>query len=148
MMPEGQKRFAFTRKRETVVDGTKVVEIDYRETARPTLIRTRIGVDVPCEGTIWIVPADGTVVRTRLALSRFSGPSSSSVIDVTYGRDGRIGLWLPSEMKEQYDADLPSSSGGSNLRGTRATVRRTSMMATATYTDFKRFETSATIKIK
>jgi hypothetical protein len=27
-------------------------------------------------------------------------------------------------------------------------VRRTSMMATATYTDFKRFETSATIKIK
>lgn len=146
MTLQGQRRFSFARKRETTIDGVAVLEIDYKETARPTMIRTTVGTDVPCEGTLWVIPADGTVVRTRLALSRFSGPSSSSIIDVNYARDPRLGLWLPTTMKEHHDADLPTSVGGSNLRNTRASTRRMTVSATAVYSDFKRFETTAKIK--
>jgi hypothetical protein len=32
----------------------------------------RDGSDVPCEGTIWVEPGDGTVVRTRLKLRNFA----------------------------------------------------------------------------
>jgi VWFA-related protein len=148
LLPKGQSRFSFVRKRETTIDGTAVWEIDYHETARPTLIRTTVGTDVPCEGTIWVVPADGTVIRTRLSLSRFAGPASSSQVEVTYLRDARLGLWLPATMKERHDADMPVTVGTGNLRTTRSTLRRTTVSATATYSDFKRFETSATFKIK
>ena len=65
-------RFTFTRKGTKRVDGVEVVEIAFRELRRPTLITTRDGSDVPCEGTLWVLPADGTIVRTRLQLKGFA----------------------------------------------------------------------------
>ena len=145
LTPSLQSRFAFTRKGESSVNGVNVWEVEFKEKSRPTLIRTTGGGDVPSQGTIWVVPSDGTVVRTRLTISG-SGRSGSS-IDVTYARDERLGLWLPETMKERHEADIVEA-GRSAYGATIALARTTVVVGTAIYSDFKRFETSATVKIK
>lgn len=130
LLPGNQARFAFTRKGTTTIDGIETTEIDFRERNTPTLIRTAEGRDVASQGTVWISPSDGIVVRTRLIVSGFAGPGSSARIEATFGRDKRLGLWLPMKMTERYG------------RGAATTT------ATATYGDFKRFETSTSTEFK
>ena len=146
LTPSLLPRFGFTRKGESTVDGVTVWEVEFKEKVRPTLIRTVRGGDVPSQGTIWVVPADGTVVRTRLVITGFSGQSGSDV-DVTYARDERLGLWLPATMKERHETDVVEA-GRTAFGSTASPGRMTVVIGTATYSDFKRFETSATFKIK
>ena len=146
MTPSLLPRFAFTRKGESSVGGVNVWEVEFKEKSRPTLIRTSGGGDVPSQGTIWVVPSDGTVVRTRLAITGFSGRNGST-IDVTYAREERLGLWLPETMKERHETDIVEA-GRTAYGATDPTARMTVVVGSATYSDFKRFETSATIRIK
>jgi hypothetical protein len=46
--------------------------LDFTETGRPTMMMTHAGKDVRCEGSLWVVPQDGTVVRTRVRLRGFA----------------------------------------------------------------------------
>ena len=71
-MPEDHARFTFTRKSAKKIEGIDTWEIEFRETKRPTLIRTRAGKDVPIEGTLHVKPDDGTVVRTRFKMRNFA----------------------------------------------------------------------------
>jgi len=145
LLPATQPRFVFTRKRDTSLGGIDVWEIEFEEKSRPTLIRTTDGRDAITHGTIWVVPADGTVVRTKLVLTGFAGAGSSSSIEVTYARDPRLGLWLPAAMAERHAGSIRPVSMQrrrmSSLIDDQAVVT-----GTATYSDFKRFETAATIK--
>lgn len=70
--PSVISRFEFTRRGMKTVEGVEVVQLDFREVARPTLVMRRDGTDVPVEGSVWVVPADGTVVRTRVKLRNFA----------------------------------------------------------------------------
>jgi hypothetical protein len=70
--PMDLQRFVFTRKGSKKIDGIDTWEIEFRETARPTLIRTRAGSDVPIEGSLCVKPEDGTVVRTRFKMRNFA----------------------------------------------------------------------------
>ena len=70
--PENLSRFTFTRRGTERIDGVETWEVAFRETRRPTMVMTRAGKDVPLEGSLWIVPADGTVVRTRLRMRGFA----------------------------------------------------------------------------
>jgi len=178
--PASLSRFTFTRKDTKKIDGISVVEIDFKETKSPTLIMTRAGKDVPTTGTLWIVPEDGTVVRTKLHLQNFADKKSAPVItapqqrpavnpntptggrealaqsggvqsmdltdlesvadiEVTYRRDEKLGVWLPSRMVELYDGPIQLTGRATQLG--RATTR-------ATYSDFKQFGTSAKITVK
>ena len=120
-------------------------EIGFKEKARPTLIRTVDGLDVPSEGSIWVAPSDGTVVRTRLEVTGFAGRASTSTVEVTYARDPRLDLWLPSTMKERQDGEVAVAV---ESRRAMSAMRQAIVTGFATYGDFKRFETSATVKIK
>lgn len=178
--PANLHRFTFTRAGQKKVEGVQTVEFAFKETARPTIVRTRRGADVPLEGSLWIVPQDGTVVRTRLRIRGFSDTVTTQVqqapgqrpainpntptggrealaasgfadpisqddlksaadIEVTYARDGALGIWLPSKMSEQYEGPIKM--------GTRPPFQGTSSTR-ATYSDFKKFGTGAEIKIK
>jgi hypothetical protein len=128
--PGSLPRFTFRNKRSERIDGIDAVAVDFRETRRPTLIMNASGKDVPSSGTLWINPADGAVVRTRLTLAGFRGPNSYAAIDVTYRKDPALGMWVPSRMTERY------SGGGAGYAET-----------VATYADFKRFQTSARVTI-
>lgn len=76
--PSNLSRFTFKLKGRKTIDGTRTWELTFREHARPTLVMTRAGKDVPCEGSLWVVPEDGRVVRTRLRLRGFADAMSRS----------------------------------------------------------------------
>lgn len=133
--PDSLDRFKFTRKR---VEGGGTWEIAFRETSRPTLIRTPEGQSVPTEGSLWVDAASGTIVRTSMRMNRFVSARtpnrgfSSAQVDVTYSRVAALDMWLPETMKESYEA----------IRGTF--VDR--LTAEARYSDYRQFQTFVRIK--
>lgn len=127
-------RFRFKRKA-IAADGTW--EIDFRETGRPTLVRTPEGTSIPCEGTLWVRAADGAVVRTLIRMSDFAPRGSgaargAAVIDVTYARVEPLAMWLPATMTEAYD-------GTRGLEWDRLVTR-------AQYSGYRQFQTAIRIK--
>ena len=76
--PELVGRFAFRRTGSKKIDGVETLALEFREARRPTLVMKPDGSDVPCEGTVWVNPADGTIVRTRLRLRNFANLSFMS----------------------------------------------------------------------
>jgi hypothetical protein len=167
-LPSTIERFSFERKGTKDLDGVVTWELEFKETARPTLIRTRDDRDVPASGRVWVTPTDGAVVRTRLELRGFadqyrdrdapqinSGPrqpnrpsmpqesderrlESRAVVEVSYRFDRTLGASLPLRMSETYEG--PMRSEGMPTFLARAT-------GVAEYSGFKRFETSARIVI-
>ena len=145
--PENQARFRYTKEGEDTVDGTRVWSVKYKETGRPTIVRTTTGRDVPASGMFWIDPASGRVFRTRMELraeieqsAALDNPGGSHApvqatvsITVGYKADARFGLLLPSEMRESYEVAPPSRTAG---RETLTTIN-----CVATYSDFRTFET-------
>ena len=63
---------------------------------------------------------------------------SRADVEVTYRRDPRFGVWLPAKMSEIYEGPIPRGTGAPLLG--RAT-------AVAQYSDYRRFETSATLVV-
>jgi hypothetical protein len=159
-LPATIGQFSFQRKGTKDLDGVLTWELEFKETARPTLIRTADGRDVPASGRVWVTPTDGAVLRTRLELRGFADEykdrdaprvwtplprdsetrrmESLAVVDVTYGLNRQVGVWLPLRMSETYEGAMRSAEMGSFMA--RAT-------GVAEYSDFKRFETSAKIII-
>lgn len=134
--PENLDRFKFTKKR-IAPDGTW--EIAFRETERPTLIRTPGGASVPSAGRLWVSAADGTVVRTTLLMQDLNLEArtrarriATAEVDVTYSRVATLGLWLPETMTETYDV----------VDGRQRELLRTE----AKYSDYRVFQTSVRIK--
>jgi len=140
-----QPRFAFKFKGEEKVDGVRTWEIAFRETRRPTLVRTRAGKDVPCEGTVWVLPADGKIVRTRLSLRGFAdvmsqgdprAPSVEPAAPVTMGTttttpasqapapqpDGNTGGTGPGTSPPASPPGGSGNTGGSGTAGTTSTT--------------------------
>jgi hypothetical protein len=65
-------RFEFKDRGTRKIDGLETLELEFREVARPTLVMTRDGTDVPVGGRVWFVPTSGTVVRTRVRMRKFA----------------------------------------------------------------------------
>lgn len=129
-----QERFKFTAKG-VRADGTW--EIAYRETQHPTLIRTPEGKSVPSDGTIWVSPADGTIVRTLLKVGGMGigapkGVRGAGTIDVSYSHVAALDMWLPESMLEQFEI---------KERDTRETIT-----GRAVYTNYRQFQTSVRIR--
>lgn len=139
-LPGNQARFEFSRKGTTKIDGVDAVEIEFSEKSSPTLIRTQDGHDVASQGSLWVNPADGTVLRTRLIVSGFAGVGSSARVETTFGRNERLGMWVPATMTERSDGKIQRS------RDAFATAA--SVTATATYGEFKRFGVSTSTTFK
>src|SRR5262249_17444363 len=122
------RRFTFKDKGVESIDGRNAIVVDYQETVKPTLIMSGAGRDVPSSGTLWIDPADGQVLKTRLVLTGYAGTGSGAAIDVTYRRHPEFDMWVPMSMHEAYTSSAGSVTGD------------------AQYADFRRFQTSAQIK--
>jgi hypothetical protein len=75
------------------------LEIEFRETARPTFVATTGGRDLPVRGRFWISEADGTVLRTELDAV---DTGVDAHITVTYQKDDGIGMFVPARMEERY----------------------------------------------
>ncbi|MEI6245488.1 MAG: hypothetical protein WCQ64_10630 [Acidobacteriota bacterium] len=104
--------------------GVDTTIIAFQETQHPTIVKST-DVDLPVSGRFWIEPATGRVMKSRI---RFESRDFSGQIDVTYGYVEKLKLWLPVEM-------VDSCEGPSEVVSSRAT-----------YSNFRRFGTSAVIK--
>ena len=172
-LPEHLERFTFTRKGSKTIDGVRTIEVEFKETRTPTFIMTRAGKDVPVEGTLWIRPEDGTVIRTRMRMNNFAdvdappeigarGNTPPVVTTAPVGR--RADPERPAMEPERLECSasvevtyrkptgialwLPATmvefySGPIYLRQQRAALGRA--VTRASYTDFKQFGTAATI---
>jgi len=144
--PANLGRFSFKLAGTERVNALTVSRVDFIEVAKPSVVMTRAGRDVPMTGTLWVNRADGTVVRTKMELKGFADLvegaqtiRSSASFDVSYRRHPEFSIWLPASMNEYYEGPL-------KLPFKPPFSART--LTSATYADFKRFETGATIKIQ
>ena len=128
-VPDNRNRFRYSA-RAARADGTW--EIAFQERTKPTLIRTPEGVSVPTEGTIQVMPQDGTIVRTVLRINQKS-LSGTTEIDVRYARVEAIGMWLPASMDESFVVS-PRDGIPSRVTGH------------AEYSNYRQFTTSVRIK--
>lgn len=133
---ENLDRFKFSAQS---VDAAGLWVVDFRETTRPTLIRTPEGTSIPSNGTLWVNPSDGTVVRTRLKVEGFAmrarlGQRSRGTgsVDVAYQRVPALNMWLPASMEEEFEV--------------RNGEHRDSATGRAVYSNYRQFTTSGRIK--
>jgi hypothetical protein len=75
--------------------------IEYRETTKPTVIKTHGAKDLPANGRYWLEPSTGAVLLSELVL-RTTG--LHVVIDVSYQSEPLLGFRVPVEMRERYRA--------------------------------------------
>ena len=131
---ENSDRFKFAARR-AADDGTS--EITFKETGKPTMIRTPNGDPVDTSGTIWVNPADGVVVRTVLDVDvRMRGVDppqrGKGHIDVRYRFVDELGAWLPATMDESFEATRGNSWD--------------QVTGHAEYSNYRTFQTSIRIK--
>jgi hypothetical protein len=154
--PARQARFTFTKNGEDTIDRVKVWKVRYAETGRPTIIRTSAGKDMPVSGTFWIDPVEGRIFKTHMEISseatiegpgataRFGTPvrrmKTSASITATYRWDDAMAIIVPAEMLETYEGPSRNAFTG-NEEFSRVNCR-------ATYTNFKKFQTTARIVSK
>ena len=119
----GRHRSRFEFKLGKQDDTEPGVEIEFRETTRPTFVATTGGRDLPVRGRFRVNEADGTVLRSELdALDT----GVEAHIIVTYQKDDGIGLFVPARMEERY-------------RRPRDPME---VYGVATYSRFRRFQVS------
>ncbi|HZT75568.1 MAG TPA: hypothetical protein VFA27_02860 [Vicinamibacterales bacterium] len=130
-----QPRFRFDAAVAENVDGRRAWKIAYREIDGPTMIQDEAGTSMYAHGFVWILD-DGTVVQTRLDMFEPTAPSSFSIV-TSYARDATLALYVPARMREVY-TQRPMVAGKLPRISEQIT-------ATATYTHYRRFETSGRI---
>lgn len=130
-LPGNMDRFRFKLER---VERSDMFRVAFRETRKPTLIRTVSGESILSQGEL-LVDADGVVRETILRIQSFSNRKRApiaSTIDVQYEQPAGMDVWLPSRMTEEY-----VRKGG--RESTRIETR-------ADYSDYRQF--IAAVKIK
>jgi formylglycine-generating enzyme required for sulfatase activity len=117
-----QSRFRFTLGKRDTGAGESVWIVDYKEEARPTLIRGIRDSDIPSSGRYWIDAETGRVVKTELNLN---SAGVRARLTTSYRRDERFQIDVPFEMRERYYHDRGQISG------------------VATYGRFRRFDVTS-----
>jgi VWFA-related protein len=150
LLPQNQGRFVFERRGKAPAG--EPVEVEFREVARPTFVRSRKPeseeerdsrrLDLPADGRFWIDPGRGTVVRSEVRL-RTGRREATATITTRYRRESSLAMWVPDEMKESYEihtlaapVQMTSHSGVSRLE------------AAARYTRLRRFEVTTEEKVR
>lgn len=80
---------------------TEMWILEFKETRRPTIIRTDAGRDFPATGRFWVNPHTGAVLMSELVMQ---SSDVSAVIDVSYQSEPLLGFLVPVEMRERYRA--------------------------------------------
>lgn len=119
-----QSQFAFTVAREQT---TSAMVLAFKETGRPTLVRTPIGKDMPSRGRFWVDAASGAVTQSELIVE---DAQVKATVNVTYRADEELGFFVPVEMREGYVA------GRDEIEGR------------ATYGRFRRFQVNVDEQIR
>jgi hypothetical protein len=153
--PAYQARFAFTLAGSELINGVAVLKLAFVEREQtPTMISVD-GHAVTSRGAVWVTPS-GIVMQTRLELTDPKTLVDAAML-VFYGREGKLGGWVPVRMDEEYSQHrdehvvaplLKAATNGVRLNGQKVVIAngfRETITCSATYTNYRRFETSARI---
>lgn len=92
-------------------------DLRFEEIAYPTLARGYQGVSLPARGRFCLDPASGRVIETEFELHHPAvgddRPATDATALVRFGFEPRLGLWVPTEMRDSVSED-----GGRRLAGT------------------------------
>jgi molybdate transport system substrate-binding protein len=130
--PAYLKRFEFRKRAEETISGVATWRIVFEERAKPTVVRTLRGDDVPLQGSLWIEPDTGRVIKTLVKTIGTPDPGSPQDgfsgqtlmwVQTTFAPSDTLGLWAPATMTEWARAE-----------GDRSVVE-----GTAAYSRFRRF---------
>lgn len=128
-----QARFEFRAGGMDRVGDTACRLVTFRETRRPTMVRTFNEVDVPLQGSACL-DASGAVWRTRLDID--GRVTARGAIEVTYGPHERVETLAPVTMWEWY---LPVNQNDD---------RPAYVEALATYSNLRRFSVATDEAVK
>lgn len=120
-------RFRFTLSGRDAALGPDVWIVEYRETARPTLMRSNDNKDIIAHGKYWVDSRTGRIFRTEVV---FSAIGTESTVTTSFETDERLETSVPAEMRFKRG-------------GTRNEVR-----GVATYGRFRRFEVGTEESLK
>jgi len=122
-----RSRLTFHLEAARTIENIEAAGLGYVDDTHPTLIRGSGDNDIVADGTIWVDPANGRVLQTRMHTN--SGTLESEIV-VSYRPDEKLGLWVPWRMRERYKSAMEQID------------------ATAIYANFRRFriETNEVIK--
>jgi hypothetical protein len=129
--PAMQPHFTFSLAGRERIHGVDTWKVNYEERSSPTVIQGD-GTDLRSRGSVWIAVQGGAVARTQLAIT--IPPAAWASVEVEYQRDSKLAMWVPSAMHETY-------------MDTRGTVVQEHIGGEATYSAFRRFETSGRVLV-
>jgi hypothetical protein len=99
-------RFSFSKKGNERVSGIETWEIRFEERRGPTLIHADAGQSLLSSGSLWIEPATGRIVKTDLQVENpYSKLKVKGRITVTYSENKKLGILVPTEMRERYETE-------------------------------------------
>jgi hypothetical protein len=114
---------SFWRDGDDSVGGIRAVRLSFEEMSRPTLVRPlNWPGDAPASGTLWIDPASGRILKTRISVTAGRSEMQTTVV---YKAVPDIGLWLPAEMEERYfkpDEEIEGRAVYKNFRSFKVTT--------------------------
>lgn len=128
-------RFTFERRRMTRDGDVVLVTLEFRERESPTLIRDLKHGRLFSQGEMVVEAATGRVRRTEL---RVDARDLDVRLTTEYGPEERLGMWVPVRFREQYER----GSGRAGRRG----GEHERIQCDATYSNYRRFETTARIR--
>jgi hypothetical protein len=102
LQPDVRDHFRFTMGKADRRMGDNVRVVEYVEDMRPTLIVGLPGQDMPAFGRFWIENDTGRIVKAEV---RVEQRGIKANLTTEFRADERLGIDVPSEMREDYDLD-------------------------------------------
>ena len=136
--PRFQPRFSFVIAGREKVARADTLRLTFVEQGRPTIIHREDDADLPTRGDIWVGAADGIVRQTRLIVDDPKYDTRGTVV-VAFTHEPKLDRWLPVRMDETY---VQQGVTGGGVGGAGAGVFAERIECVATYTNYRRFETS------
>jgi hypothetical protein len=136
LRPDYRRRFTFRKHGEETFESVPTWRIDFVEHARPAIVRTLRKDDVMLEGSVWVEPASGRIVKTLVKTEgtpdpgiRIPPPNRVPLmwVLVAFAPNDALGVWVPDRMNE-----------------VAVSMDRSSLAVTATYSNFRRFDAQTT----
>ena len=109
LRPINVGRFRFRAPRAATIADTRVWEVQYAESAKPTIIKDQDLVsDAPADGAFWIRESDGAILRS---LVHTGSTAYDSRVRVDYCHAAGIDILVPCAMFERYTTGKLRSFG-------------------------------------
>ena len=101
--PRHHHRFRWSKAKEDRIGGTRAWVIRIAEQAKPTIVRSSAGVDEPVTGSLWVNPANGTLLRAAIRIAVSQRNNESLHLDLTFGFEPQLQMWVPMRLLEVHE---------------------------------------------